>query len=294
MARLRYNENEVNNMELIATMDQVIAYLEDHLKEDIDYHEVAKQVHYSSFHLHRVFSMLAGMSITQYVRNRRLSDAAIDLVTTTKSVLEIATDYRYDTPDGFQKAFLRFHGVNPTEVRYHGASVSCFHPLRVHLTYQGGNSMQYRLVPMEPFQLLVVSRTFDNDIIGEEDNTEIASFWEECLNNGTVARIQELTNEQDLYSPCASISPDSTTFRYGIGARYDKDAVDHFETWTLDHPLYAVFEVATIEDIGATWQTILQEFLPASSYQMADAPDFEFYPHNKDIACEIWVPVIRT
>lgn len=215
-------------MDMITTMERVLRYLEDHLNEEVDYHEVAREVHYSAFHLHRVFSLLTGLSMTQYVRNRRLSEAAIDLQTTSRSVMDIALAYCYDSPEGFQKAFQRFHGVNPSAVRHHGANVSCYHPLQLHLTYQGGQSMTHRLVPQEPFQLLVVSRTFANDIIGDDDNTDIATFWQECLQDGTVNHLQKLTGTQDLFSPCASVSDESKTFRYGIGCRYEGEPMEGF------------------------------------------------------------------
>ena len=100
-------------MEWIATMQQAIAYMEEHLLEEINYEAVAGHVHTSSYEFHRAFSFLSGMTANTYIRNRRLSLAGREIVETDAKITDIALKYGYDTPESFTKAFTRFHGVAP-------------------------------------------------------------------------------------------------------------------------------------------------------------------------------------
>lgn len=98
-------------MEWIAAMQQAITYMEEHLMEEINYEDVAKHVHTSSYEFHRAFSFLTGMTANSYIRNRRLSLAGREIVETDAKITDIALKYGYETPESFTKAFTRFHGI---------------------------------------------------------------------------------------------------------------------------------------------------------------------------------------
>ena len=148
--------------------------MEEHPEEDIHAQDVAEEVFLSPFFLQRGFSLMTGYGIGEYLRKRRLYQAALDLQETEDRIIAIALRYGYDTPESFTKAFTRFHGFTPTQVR-EGAPVNVFLPLRIELTIQGGDQMDCRITPMFPFKVIGFQKEFDN----ENAYAEIPKFWDE-------------------------------------------------------------------------------------------------------------------
>jgi len=270
---------------------KVLAYMEEHLLEEMKVSEIASHVYVSQFHLQRIFKALTGISLSSYIRNRRLSLAGLDVMQDDVSLLEIALKYQYDSLEGFSKAFYRFHGVNPSYARKEKVALKTYHPLKIQIRFQGGVSMDYRIIKMQTMQLLCVKKAFSNQIIEEEHNQEIPDFWTEKFGDGTVKHLQEKSQGKGLYGLCNAVDLESDSFYYGIGVPYQGEEVKGFDLWEINHPLYAVFTCKTVDDMGPTWKGIMEEFLPNSDYQMADATDFEFYPEDEDYFCEIWVPI---
>ena len=130
-------EQEEREMEWIAGLQRAIDYVEAHLTEEIDYEAVAKKAYSSSFHFQRVFRIVCGFTLGDYIRMRRLSMAALDLAGRADKVIDVALRYGYDTPESFARAFMRFYGITPTEAR-RGGRVKSFSRLSVKLILTGG------------------------------------------------------------------------------------------------------------------------------------------------------------
>ena len=143
-------------MEWIAAMQQAITYMEVHLMEEINYEDVAKHVHTSSYEFHRAFSFLTGMTANTYIRNRRLSLAGREIVETDTKITDIALKYGYETPESFTKAFTRFHGIAPKFAREESSKLLLFNPLVIKITVEGGKSMDFinDFVLMEYLELM--------------------------------------------------------------------------------------------------------------------------------------------
>ena len=270
---------------------RTIDYMEEHLLEDVSIKDLARHVYVSPFHLQRIFKALTKIGLSEYLRNRRLSLAGMDVLHSEETLLDIALKYQYDSLEGFSRAFYRFHGVNPSKARKESLSLKTYHPLKIHIRFEGGSSMDYKIVTREAFSLLCVKKAFSNQIIQEEDNKEIPDFWTEKLGDGTVEQLKKYATGKGIYGPCNAIDMESDSFFYGIGVPYGGQAVDGFDFWEIKHPLYAVFVCKEMDDMGPTWESIMNDFLPNSAYEMVDETDFEFYPEDEDIFCEIWVPV---
>ena len=161
-------------MEWLTSIRTAIDYMENHLEDNISAQDVADHVYLSPFFLQKGFSLMTGYGIGEYIRNRRLYLAALDLKETKDKVIDIALRYCYETPESFTKAFSRFHGVTPSQVRG-GASITTFLPLTITLSIQGGKQMDYKITPMFPFKVIGFQKVFDN----ETAYTEIPKYWDE-------------------------------------------------------------------------------------------------------------------
>ena len=107
-------------MDWITGIQRAFDYTEAHLTQETDYEAVAKAACSSVFHFQRMFTMLCGFTLGEYIRMRRLSLAAEDLMQSGDKVIDIAYKYGYDTPESFSRAFTRFHGVSPTGAPHGG------------------------------------------------------------------------------------------------------------------------------------------------------------------------------
>ena len=174
-------------MDWVTGIQRALDYVEAHLTEEIDFAEAARQACSSSFHFQRMFTLLCGFSMGDYIRMRRLSLAAEELRRTGAKVIDVALKYGYDTPESFSRAFVRFHGIPPVEAR-RGGCVKSFSRLSVKLILTGGNTMDYRIEKLDAFRL-VCRRKFVNKPQGETATEEISAFWDACNEAGLAERI---------------------------------------------------------------------------------------------------------
>ena len=161
-------------MEWLTAIRKSIEYIEGHLRDNISAQDVAEQVHISPLHFQRVFLIMTGYSVSEYIRNRKLYLAALDLINVDRKVIDVAYDYGYDTPDSFTKAFTRFHGTTPMQVKQNGY-IKTFLPLSVKVTVQGGDKMDYKITKMFGFKVIGFAREFSFDTAYEQ----IPKYWDE-------------------------------------------------------------------------------------------------------------------
>lgn len=283
-------------MGYIESIQEAIEYMEEHMLEKISYENAARHVNMSNYYFHRLFTMLAGITANEYIRNRKLSMAGQELIMSDKKVIDIALKYGYESPESFTKAFSRFHGVTPNAAKRCGSRLRLFNPLVISIIMKGGTIMEYKIVEREKFKVLAKVQAFRNECSSEEGNTEIPDFWKECGENGVLEELKNHTVNHDIYGLCAPISKKSNFFDYGIGMIYSGGNIpEGYRVWDVTPTLWAVFKCIGNDGdcIGETWDRIFKEFLPNSSYQMLDDTDFELYPVKGDGSsiCEIWLPV---
>ncbi len=293
-------------MELVKLLQTAIDYMEEHLLEDINYENVAKQVYMSSYNFHRTFTLMAGMSANEYIRNRRLSMAAQELLTTDHKVIDVAYTYGYDTPESFAKAFARFHGVTPRQAKEKGTQLHIFNRLVIKITLEGGKIMDYRVEDVGTRRFIVLARQFSNDTQIDEANHTIPEFWKECNNKKMVNAIRELRpdGKKDLYGLCGTTKENEDTFTYAIGVVDDEDTkkiseeeltANGFQIWTISTATYVVFNCYgdNGECITNMWSYFFKEFLPQSKYEYTDEVDYEIYFEKGEpgLFCELWIPV---
>lgn len=280
--------------------------MEKHIYEDINYTDVAKNIHMSNYNFHRTFSFIAGMTANEYIRNRRLTLAAQELQATDLSVIDAAYKYGYDSPESFSKAFSRFHGSTPKQAKKPGAKLHLFNPLAIKIITEGGSIMDYRMEHANAKQFIALVKAFPNESINDNDDHGIPDFWTECYEKNRVEPMRQLRPEgkRDIYGLCSPTRKNETHFNYGIGVIVDEDTdpagiekllEKGYSLWDAASADYAVFKCIGSDGdcIGETWSKFYKEFSPQTGYVQTDDTDFEIYfeQSEKDVFCELWVPV---
>ena len=133
-------------MEWLQSINKSIPYMEDNLMNKISIEDVSKQAFASNSHFQRIFNLVTGITIGEYIRNRRLSLAGQDLLLTSSKVIDIAMRYQYDTSESFSKAFVRFHGISPSDVKNHSDMLKFFNPFTINISILGGFDMSRKLI----------------------------------------------------------------------------------------------------------------------------------------------------
>jgi len=141
-------------VDTLENMNRALAYIEEHLAGEIDMAQVERLALCSEYHFRRMFSFLAGAPLSEYIRRRRLTLAALELAHGEARVIDLALKYNYSSPDAFTRAFADLHGVTPAEVRRGGRVVKAYPRLTFQLTVQGADEMNYRIVEKEPFRIV--------------------------------------------------------------------------------------------------------------------------------------------
>ena len=297
---------EVERMEWISSLKRAIDYMEEHLLEEIDAGEVAEKVFISPFYFQKGFKIVTGYSMGEYIRNRRLYLAALDVIRGKEQIIQLAYRYGYDTPESFTKAFSRFHGVSPTQLVKDPSRMQTFLPLTVEIAIKGGNRMDYVVEEMEAFQIIGFERSFATN----EGYQEIPKFWDEfcrtCKQPMLAAgrpegEIQQAVADYRIgeFGVCVDDMPGEGKFRYFIGGRYTGGPIPE-GMGLYDIPALSWAKFRCIGPLPGALQSlndkIFKEWLPGNvDYEIAEPLNLEWYSGGNTIAYDyesgIWIPV---
>ncbi|MNI06472.1 Transposon Tn10 TetD protein [compost metagenome] len=287
-------------MNVLENMNDALSYIEDHLTEEIDFKEVARRALCSEYHFKRMFSFLAGVPLSEYIRRRRLTMAAFELQQNQLRIIDVALYAGYSSPDAFTKAFQLFHGVTPSEARAGSPSLKSFPRMTFQLTIRGGSEMNYRIEEKEAFRIVGLKKRVPIQFSGV--NPEIAAMAQ-SLNLQMIAELKQLSNTDPAGIISASVN-------FSEGRMEEKGELDHYigVATTLEGPEpYAQLEVAAstwavFEAVGPfpdtlqnIWGRIYSEWFPSSNYELVEGPEL-LWNESQDTTSptyrsEIWIPV---
>ena len=286
-----------------------IDYIEDNLTETIDYEEVAKKCYSSSYHFQRVFSILCGFTLGEYIRNRRLTLAANELISTDIKIIDLALKYGYESPDSFANAFCKFHGVLPSHARNNGSNLKSFSRLVLKLSLEGGSTMNYRIEEKEKMTLTGFKKHFTG-IPGEREEQEKEFYLKtralqyilKGLKGDLETNYDVITNIDDEGYDFYIANEISQFYRNNLkdenvlGEEFSK----YFENIEIPKCTYAVFETERCEYPTVVFldlrKQIASEWLPNSGYQLANAPEIVvthwYKGENRSKRYrELWIPI---
>ncbi|MBP1991898.1 AraC family transcriptional regulator [Paenibacillus eucommiae] len=285
-------------MEWLLRMKDALDLMEKRMEDQLDIEEIAKAAYVSTFHFQRMFNMLTGMTVGEYIRKRKLTLAAQELAMTSSKVVDVALKYGYETPESFAKAFRRIHGISPSEARNPGVSLKAFPRISFQLSLKGDKDMDYRIVEKEAFN--VVGKSYDVTCRDGENLRQIPIFWQECQLNGTIAKLGSMGTDERLLGICLDMQPDQENFSYMIASETNLTSPeDGLSLRTIPASTWAIFtSVGPIPGaIQNVFQRIFQEWFPATGYEHSGAPEMEVYPMGdttaEDYQCEVWIPILK-
>lgn len=284
-------------MEWLTKLSQAIDYIEDNLAGDISYDEAAKIACCSTYYFQRMFSYVAGISLSEYIRRRRMTKAAFELQVSEAKVIDIGSKYGYESPTSFNRAFQNVHGVAPTVARREGTILNTYLPISFSINVTGGESMKYRIETKEPIRIVGVRAKLQED---QEQNFKIVpKFWNKTLKSDLVSEISKLTNQTPNGILGVTVYENLEEIYYYIAASTDKAVPENLVEYEIPSATWVIFECnGRFQDsIQTIFKRFLTEWLPFSGYEYAQLPDIEVYPISdqnlKTGHSEVWIAIRR-
>jgi len=276
-------------LEWSKALKESIEYIEDNLLSDLSSESLSKHVHISQFYFQKAFNIMSGYTLGEYIRNRRLYLAALDLIEKDAKVIDLAYRYGYETPESFSKSFRRFHGLSPMKLKKQPYRIKVFHPIEINVSIKGGTQLDYDIEEMDAFKIMGIGAQFSYETAFDEIPKYWKNWMEEKLSDCTIGKYGIIHDPME----------GNYTFDYFI-------AGDYKEKYRLAH--YNVLEIPALTwikfhntgpmptSLQALNTRIFNEWLPKNKdYEISSEYNIEVY-HLGDIndlnyKSEIWIPL---
>ena len=298
-------------MDFLSRMNRVADYVEAHLDEDINCDELAGIVYCSVYQFGRIFSYVVGVSLSEYVRRRRLSQAALALQGGGSKIIDVAMKYGYGSPDAFTRAFSAMHGITPREACAPGARLRMYPRITFHISIKGDADMEYRIESRETAHCVGIVKNFGRVTIHKDANhwtetrPEIWAFWDHFLNFGMNLVIRD---KYQLYRPpffqvgvTETLENGDTVVKIGAEAKAG-EKYPELTRFEIPAHTWAVFPCRgtlnqKVHPVTQTMTRVLTEWLLSSGYELIKGIDLETYgpgdTQKEDYICELWLPVTK-
>ena len=283
-------------MKWIKRLTKCADYIEDNLKGEIKIEELARISCLSTLYFPRLFEAITDIPLSEYIRRRRMTLAAKDIIDGDKKIIDIALDYGYSTPESFSRAFKSVHGISPSSIKKDSTIIKSYPPLAFSISIKGDVEMNYKIVEKDAFQVLGISLV-TTDIDGK-NFVEIPQFWQEINTDGTSEKMMKYSSESTcaMYGICFDEKEDRS-FKYAAAVGYNGGDTGGFEVMDIPAAKWTIFDcIGPMPDaIQSVWKRIFSEWLPATEYELLNLPQIEYYyPGNitgDDYHSEVWIPI---
>lgn len=279
-------------MDWIDRLNEAVRYIEDNLTGEIEYEKLGQIACCSAYHFQRMFNYIAGVPLSEYIRRRKMSLAAVDIQGGEVKIIDVAAKYGYASPTAFNRAFQSVHGVSPSAVRGEGVAIKSFPPITIKVTVKGVGEMNYRIETRKAFRIVGKSFPLSREI--ERNFAEVPQMWQGAVEDGTIEKIVSLMNGEPRGVLGVSVCTDGEEWRYYIAVSSAAKIDDALEEYVVPGCTWAVFPGSgTGKSIQELEGRIVTEWLPTSGYEFTNAPDIEVYfePNPENTAYEVWIPV---
>lgn len=285
-------------MDWIQRLNKAIDYIENNLSGNISYDKAAEIACCSTYHFQRMFSYIAGVPLSVYIRRRRMTLAAIDLQDEDTKIIDTALKYGYESPTSFNRAFQSIHGISPSLARVNGVSLKAYQKISFLISIKGDQQMNYRIEQKEAFRIVGVKEHFNMSV--EECFEEAPQFWQRTAQSGVIPQIlSQLDGKIPGLLGLSTCSKNGEEFDYYIAVSSENELPKGMSEFEVPGTTWAIFECigAMPQSIQELQKRIVTEWLPSSGYEYANAPDIEVYfegdQQSDDYKCEVWLPIIK-
>ena len=287
-------------MDTLKAYNSALSYIEEHLEDEISIEAAAKIACCSEHHFRRMFSYLSGISLTEYIRRRKLTRAAEDLRDKDVKVIDVSVKYGYGSSDAFSRAFHAMHGISTSQAGESGVRLKAFPKMTFNLTIKGAEEMNYHIAEKEDFRIVGLRKRVPIQFHGV--NEEIAEMYT-MLTPDLIRRLKSMSDQkpEGIISASANFSEgrmeESGELDHYIGVITSKEAPSDLEVLEVKKGTWAVFESVgpfpeTLQNI---WGRIYSEWFPASGFESVEGPEILWHEHpdtsHPEYRSEIWIPV---
>ncbi|GAA2724712.1 MULTISPECIES: AraC family transcriptional regulator [Streptomyces] len=292
---------------MLQQLNRAMDHIEEHLDGPLDVADLARIAMTSEYHFRRLFSALAGLPLSEYVRRRRLTVAGAEVLAGERTLLDVAVRYGYGSAEAFARAFRAMHGVGPGEARRGGAALHSQPRMSFRLIVEGNSSMRYRIVEKDEFQ--VVGAKARLPLVHLGPNPAMVEVLQ-GIDAGTRQQLQELADRSQegprgMVSVCDDLDPsraEGTEFDFYFGAvtnTADGHGISGAATLTVSAGTWAVFEHTGPypEALQYLWRDVFTQWFPSNPYISRPGPEIlrtVISPDGKEAEAELWIPVERT
>jgi AraC family transcriptional regulator len=283
---------------VLERLNEAMEHIERHLDQRIDVAELARIAVTSEYHFRRLFSVLAGIPLSEYIRRRRLTVAGAEVLAGQRTLLEVAVRYGYNSGEAFARAFRAVHGVGPGEARRGGAVLRSQPRMSFRLVVEGSSSMQYRIVKKDEFR--VVGKKARVPLVHEGTNPAIVEFVR-TIDPQTLRRIEELCDQEPRGIVSVSHNLDDrraegTELDYYHGVVTSAAAPEDMDTLTVAAGTWAVFDSSGEfpRALQYLWRDVFTQWFPSNPYRSRPGPEILHTRLSTDATeadAQLWIPV---
>lgn len=292
LCSIYYKGVEITIMEWIERLNQTIKYIEKHLTEQIDYDEIAKAMHCSTYYFQRMFTFMSDVPLAKYIRQRRMSLAAADLVRGEK-IIDVSLKYGYTSPTAFNRAFQSVHGIAPSRAKESGIIIKSYPPMSFDLTIKGVEELYYKIEQKPAFRIVGLSKPLFKDL--EQNFGIVPAMWDKAASNDILTKLLSLADQPPHCLLGISVCKDDEDWKYFIAVSSSASIDMQLEEYYIPSTTWAVFSGSgTNKTLQQLEKRVLTEWMITSGYEYANLPDIEVYlcadPQNAEY--EYWLPII--
>ncbi|MCK5128915.1 MAG: AraC family transcriptional regulator [Clostridiales bacterium] len=284
-------------MQFIKQLNDAVDYIENNYTSEIDFEKAAKLACCSTYHFRRMFSYIAGVTLSEYIRKRKMTLAALELQNTNSKVTDVSFKYGYDSPTAFNRAFKSIHGVSPKKAKDESVVLKTYSPISFNIQVTGATEMKYKIISKDAFRIIGYKKYFEFDV--DENLKQVPKFWRKITLSDKIPKLVAKNNIVPIGLLGVSTCMYGTDFDYYIASASDMEIDSKMDEYIIPTATWAIFEcVGALPDAMQEMQKrIITEWFPTSGYEYADAPDIELYykgnQRTDDYKSEVWIPVKR-
>lgn len=279
-------------MDWLSRMNKAMEYIECNLTDKISNDEIAKIACCSSYHFQRMFPFITDVSLSEYIRRRRMTIAAFELQTSSIKIIDLALKYQYESPEAFSRAFKILHGVTPSYARNNGVSLIAYPKMTFQIQIKGDSKMNYRIEERKAFEMFGVYGVINRGM--EQAFSDVPTFRLKCDEDGSVDQMNELLGRfHDTLLHAALYDHTETTMKYMICYNLPKglELPEKFTKLSVPALTWVIFPEPELE-MQKLWKRIYSEWFSTSEYEQVEGPGFEmYYGMARNGFGEIWLPV---